>query len=137
MAGFLESDLQDSPTAAREVLRALDAVESGREPSWERTGNAYTLTLSPEGATIQDENDEDSKPRPFSLAALREAVAGWVSFLERGNGLTRTYTDEQGQIPRPCSSVSVRVRPCPCFFPQLVCKIGKSKLGSPPGRSSS
>lgn len=84
-AGFLESDLQDSPTAAREVLRALDNVESGREPSWERTGNAYTLTLSPTGATIQDENSEDSKPRPFSLAALREAVTGWVSFLEEGN----------------------------------------------------
>jgi uncharacterized protein YacL (UPF0231 family) len=83
-AGFLESDLQDSPTAAREVLRALDDVESGREPSWERTGNAYTLTLSPERAAIQDENDEDSKPRSFSLTALREAVDGWVSFLEGG-----------------------------------------------------
>ena len=86
VAGFLESDLQDSPTAAREVLRALDAVEAGREPSWERTGNAYTLTLAPEGATIQDENAEDSKPRPFSLAALREAVTGWVSFLEGQKG---------------------------------------------------
>ena len=32
VAGFLESDLQDSPAAAREVLRAIDAVESGREP---------------------------------------------------------------------------------------------------------
>jgi uncharacterized protein YacL (UPF0231 family) len=81
-AGFLESDLQDSPAAAREVLRALDAAESGREPSWERTGNAYTLTLSPEGALIQDENAEDSKPHPLSLAALREAVASWLSFLE-------------------------------------------------------
>ena len=84
MAGFLESDLQDSPAAAREVLRALDDVESGRAPSWERTGNAYTLTLSPKGAMVQDENAEDPKPRSFSLAALREAVAGWVSFLEGG-----------------------------------------------------
>jgi uncharacterized protein YacL (UPF0231 family) len=84
VAGFLESDLQDSPAAAREVLRALDAVESGREPAWERTGNAYTLTLSPKGATVQDENAEDSKPYRLSLAALREAVAGWLSFLEGG-----------------------------------------------------
>ncbi len=83
-AGFLESDLQDSPAAAREVLRALDDVESGREPSWERTGNAYTLTLSPEGVTIQDENAEDFKPHSLSLAALREAVSGWLSFLEGG-----------------------------------------------------
>lgn len=82
LAGFLESDLQDSPAAAREVLRALDRVESGHEPSWERTGNAYTLTLSPEGATIQDEHDENSEPHSLPLAALREALAGWVSFLE-------------------------------------------------------
>src|SRR4051812_9929755 len=49
VADFLESDLQDSVDAAREVLRAVDDVESGRVPSWERTGNAYTLTLSPKG----------------------------------------------------------------------------------------
>ena len=49
VAGFLESDLQDSPEAAREVLRAVDDVEAGRAPTWERTGNAYTLALSPGG----------------------------------------------------------------------------------------
>src|SRR3569623_1149086 len=34
VAGLLESALQDSPAAAREVLRALDRVESGHAPSW-------------------------------------------------------------------------------------------------------
>ncbi|HEY3567655.1 MAG TPA: YacL family protein [Thermoanaerobaculia bacterium] len=82
LAGFLESDLQDSPAAAREVLRALDRVESGHEPSWERTGNAHTLTLAPEGATIQDEQAEDAEPQAVSLEALREALSGWISFLE-------------------------------------------------------
>lgn len=82
VAGFLESDLQDSPAAAREVLRALDRIESGHVPSWERTGNAYTLTLSPEGATIQDEQAGDSEPHVMPLAVLREAVSGWASFLE-------------------------------------------------------
>ncbi len=86
VAGFLESDLQDSPAAAREVLRALDRVESGHAPSWERTGNAYTLTLAPEGATIQDEQAEDAEPQTVPLAALREALSGWVSFLEEGRG---------------------------------------------------
>ena len=86
LAGFLESDLQGSPAAAREVLRALDRVESGHAPSWERTGNAYTLTLSPAGATIQDEQAADAEPQAVPLAALREALAGWVSFLEEGRG---------------------------------------------------
>jgi uncharacterized protein YacL (UPF0231 family) len=84
LAGYLESDLQDSPAAAHEILRAIDRVESGHEASWERTGNAYTLSLSPEGAMIQDENGEDSKPHTLPLATFRQAVAGWADFLESG-----------------------------------------------------
>jgi uncharacterized protein YacL (UPF0231 family) len=83
VAGFLESDLQDSPEAAREVLRAVDDVEAGRAPTWERTGNSYTLALSPEGAMIQDENAEDAKPHRLTLEALRKAVTDWASFLEQ------------------------------------------------------
>lgn len=81
VAGFLESDLQDSPKSAREILRAIEDVESGRTDSWERTGNAHTLTLSSQGAAIQDELDEDSEPYVFTLSEIREAVADWVSFL--------------------------------------------------------
>jgi uncharacterized protein YacL (UPF0231 family) len=84
LAGWLESDLQGSPAAAREVLHAIDRVEAGREPSWERTGNAYTLTLSPEGATIQDENDEGAAPHALSLPELRKTVGDWLAFLESG-----------------------------------------------------
>jgi uncharacterized protein YacL (UPF0231 family) len=81
VAGFLESDLQDSPESAQEILRAIEDVESGRADSWERTGNAYTLTLSPQGATLQDEMDEDAEPYVLSFSEIREAVAGWISFL--------------------------------------------------------
>ena len=84
VAGFLESDLQDSLAAAHEVLRAVDDVAAGRAPSWERTGNAYTLTLAPDGATLQDEIDEEAEPYALSLPELREVVADWVSFLEDG-----------------------------------------------------
>jgi uncharacterized protein YacL (UPF0231 family) len=82
LAGFLESDLQDSPASAQEVLRAIEDTEAGRLRSWERTGNAYTLTLSPEGATLLDEMDEDFEPYVLSLSEIREAVEGWVSFLD-------------------------------------------------------
>jgi uncharacterized protein YacL (UPF0231 family) len=90
VAGFLESDLQDSTSAAHEILRALDEVESGRAPSWERTGNAHTLTLSPKGAAVHAENAENAenaKPYHLSLPALREVVADWVSFLDSGRGI--------------------------------------------------
>lgn len=82
VAGFLESDLQGSITSAHEVLRALDGVESGEIPDWERTGNAYTLTLSPAGATLWNEMDEEAEPYALSLAEARQVVADWVSFLD-------------------------------------------------------
>jgi uncharacterized protein YacL (UPF0231 family) len=84
VAGFLESDLQDSTAAAHEVLRALDEVAAGRAASWERTGNAYTLTLSADGASLQDELDDEAQPYALSLPELRDVVASWVSFLENG-----------------------------------------------------
>jgi uncharacterized protein YacL (UPF0231 family) len=82
VAGFLESDLQGSAAAPREVLHAIDEVESGRVPSWERTGNSHTLTLSRDGATIRNEMNEDAKPHHLTLQALRKAVGDWLEFLE-------------------------------------------------------
>jgi uncharacterized protein YacL (UPF0231 family) len=84
VGGFLEGDLQDSTASAQEVLRAIDDVESGRIPSWERTGNAYTLTLSPEGTEIMDEMDDAGEAYPLSLSEIRELVEDWLSFLEEG-----------------------------------------------------
>ncbi|HEV2856391.1 MAG TPA: YacL family protein [Thermoanaerobaculia bacterium] len=81
VAGFLESDLQGSAASAREVLGALNDIEAGSVQSWERTGNAYTLTLSPGGAVLQDEMDEEAKPSRISLSEIRKAVADWLSFL--------------------------------------------------------
>jgi hypothetical protein len=81
VAGFLDGDLQGSAASAREVLRAVDEVESGRVPSWERTGNAHTLTLSRDGAALRNEMDEDAKPHHLTLQALRKAVGDWLAFL--------------------------------------------------------
>ena len=86
VAGFLESDLQESTAAAHEVLRAVEEVQSGRRDSWERTGNSHTVTLSAEGAAIQNEMEEEAKPYHLSLPAFREMVADWVSFIEEGRG---------------------------------------------------
>jgi len=84
VAGFLESDLQGSAASAEEILRAIDEVESGRVPTWERTGNAHTLTLSRDGATLRNEMEEDTRPHHLALPAMRQAVADWLGFLEKG-----------------------------------------------------
>ena len=82
VAAFLDSDLQGSAAAAEEVLHAIGEVESGHVPSWERTGNAHTLTLSRDGATLRNEMDDDSKPHHVALPVLHKAVGDWLAFLK-------------------------------------------------------
>jgi uncharacterized protein YacL (UPF0231 family) len=81
LAQWLESDVQESAVLGRKVIAAIDKVASGKLDDWERTGNAYTLTLASGGASIEPDF-EDAEPLELPLAELREAVARWVEFLE-------------------------------------------------------
>lgn len=83
LAGWLESDVQGSPEVTRELLGLVDRVASGEMEGWEQTGNAYTLTLAPEGATLEAEWEEDAPARHASLSEIREALAGWLGLIER------------------------------------------------------
>jgi hypothetical protein len=82
LAGFLESDLQESTAFARQILKALDDVAAGKADSWEGTGNAYTLTLTRAGASIVPDFDDDGEPHQVALAELRDAIGGWLRFLK-------------------------------------------------------
>ncbi|HBL27714.1 MAG TPA: hypothetical protein DD490_12825 [Acidobacteria bacterium] len=84
LAGFLESDIQGSATTGLEILAALESVEAGRLREWTQTGNAYTLILTPDGATLEPEADEGEEATLLPLADLREAVTRWVEFLAGG-----------------------------------------------------
>jgi uncharacterized protein YacL (UPF0231 family) len=88
LAHWLESDVQGSAALGRKVLAAVDKIAGGHLDAWERTGNAYTLTLSPAGAEIAPQLDSEAEPLHLSLAELREAVARWVAFLD---GLDRDH----------------------------------------------
>jgi uncharacterized protein YacL (UPF0231 family) len=80
---YLESDLQGSAGHAREILGVIDRVVAGETRSWQETGNAHTLILEPEGATIESEMEEEAAPCRIPLDELRDAVTGWLAFLER------------------------------------------------------
>lgn len=82
LAGFLESDLQGSGQGGRAILRAIDRIEAGKLDRREITGNSYTLTLSPAGASLVNENAEKAKPYELSLAELKQAVADWTAFVD-------------------------------------------------------
>jgi len=81
LAQYLVSDVQQSPEVARMLLDLVDRVATGDLDSWEGTGNAWTLTLAPEGATLYPEFALDAEPLQVSLAELREALSGWLASL--------------------------------------------------------
>ena len=82
LAQYLVSDVQESPEVTLLLLELMDQIEAGELASWEGTGNAFTLTLTPEGATIQPEFGSDTDPLRVSLDDLREALEGWLAMLE-------------------------------------------------------
>jgi uncharacterized protein YacL (UPF0231 family) len=88
LAAWLESDVQGSAALGKKILAAVDKVRAGDLDEWERTGNVYTLTLSPEGADLRlaldslDGLDGKTEPLHLSLADLRDAIARWVDFVE-------------------------------------------------------
>ena len=85
LAGFLESDVQGSVSLGRKILAAIDKIAGGHLDEWERTGNAYTLTLSPAGGDLETNVGDDTETLHVSLAELRAAVADWVAFIGSGD----------------------------------------------------
>jgi uncharacterized protein YacL (UPF0231 family) len=84
LASFLESDLQGSSKQGHAILHAIDGIEAGKLKGREITGNSFTLTLSPAGASLVNENDESAEPYELSLAELKAAVADWTAFVDKG-----------------------------------------------------
>ncbi|HWM90377.1 MAG TPA: hypothetical protein VN493_06380 [Thermoanaerobaculia bacterium] len=80
---YLESDIQGSATSAQRLLDLLERIDAGEIERWEETGNAHTLELGPDGATIVSEWDEEAPPQQVSLAELRDALTGWLALLGR------------------------------------------------------
>lgn len=84
LAYFLESDVQGSAAFGLEILAAIEAVEEGRIREWTRTGNSHTLTVFQDVAVIEPDFEEEGEPGRVPLDDLREAVTGWIEFLDGG-----------------------------------------------------
>jgi hypothetical protein len=82
IASFLIEDLQDSPTACREILMVVEAIARGEVASWRRVGNAYTLALSSREAAIEPLFKATGKTCLLILDDFREIVERWLHFLE-------------------------------------------------------
>ena len=82
---FLVMDIQRNPQWACELMDRVAEVKSGKLPMWERTGNAYRLELTDQGALIEDLVDEDAPAQTIALEEFSIAVKAWVKVLEEAD----------------------------------------------------
>lgn len=82
LGSFLEQDLQNSVPACKLFLEAIDAVKSGLIEDWQGTGNAHTVTLTRDKATIENEFAEPFIACELPIDEFRDAVMEWMTFIE-------------------------------------------------------
>jgi hypothetical protein len=85
LTAFLVMDIQRNPQWACELMDRIAEVKSGKVPVWERTGNAYRLELTDQGALIEDLVDEDGPVQRIIMEEFSAAVEAWVKALEEAD----------------------------------------------------
>jgi hypothetical protein len=82
LASFLQSDVQGDLEMARALLTALGAVERGEAPQ-PTVGNAYSVTLSPQGISVSNAMVEGSRPEQYGFDEMRRALGVWIAAIGR------------------------------------------------------
>jgi hypothetical protein len=88
LASFLQSDVQSDLETARMLLAETIAAERGENPQSGGAGNAFSITISPDGAVIRNAVVEDTVPERYGLTELRAALKTWIAALERARRST-------------------------------------------------
>ncbi len=74
---FLTLDLQNSPESVQELLQAIAAVETGQQPQYTRSGNAYYVQISLEQVSIENLLIDDESVEAIPLDEFKGAVLAW------------------------------------------------------------
>ena len=83
LALFLEHDVQESESSARELMGQIRGVRDSSHPKWRRVGNAFILHVNPDGAEIEMQYPDDSLPpnAQLTLDQLEDGVERWLNAL--------------------------------------------------------
>jgi hypothetical protein len=79
---FLQSDVQGDLETARTLLAEIAAAERGENPQPGGAGNAFSITITPDGAVIRNAVVEDAVPERYSLPELRAVLETWIEAIE-------------------------------------------------------
>jgi hypothetical protein len=83
LASFLQSDVQGDLATAEELLDEIAAAERGEKSQPGGVGNAFSIAIASNGATIRNAVLEGATPERFTLSELRAALETWASAIER------------------------------------------------------
>ena len=83
LASFLQSDVQGDLEAARALLSEIAAVERGAPPQPAAIGNAYSVTVSPEGVALRNVVIDDSPHQQYAFDEMRRALGTWIAAIDR------------------------------------------------------
>jgi hypothetical protein len=83
IASFLQSDIQGDLETARMLLAEIAAAERGEKPQPGGVGNAFSITITPNGAVVRNAVIEDAPPERYSLPELRAALELWIVAVDR------------------------------------------------------
>jgi hypothetical protein len=82
LASFLQSDVQGDLETARRLLAEIAAAERGEKPQPGGAGNAFSITIAPDGAVIRNAVVEGAALERYSLCELRAALQTWIAAIE-------------------------------------------------------
>jgi len=82
LAGFLQSDVQADLATARSLLDEIAGAERGDQPQPGGVGNAFSITITPGGATIRNAVVEGTALQRYTLGELRAALVTWIDAIE-------------------------------------------------------
>jgi hypothetical protein len=82
IGSFLQSDVQADLETARMLLAEIAAGERGENPQPSGVGNAFSITITPDGAVIRNAVVEGAVPERYSLGELRAALETWIAAIE-------------------------------------------------------
>jgi hypothetical protein len=80
LESFLLADVQ-TPELCNRFLEGIKTVELGILPSWDCTGNLYTVTLSAHKGHIENVYDEDEKCN-IPLQDIKQLLVDWGLFMK-------------------------------------------------------
>jgi len=78
---FLEDDVMSSTVGGQKCMAAAEDVEAGRLPKWSGTGNAHTVTIQPDGVSIENVWDEGLGVAEMSIPEFKQCLGSWLRLI--------------------------------------------------------